>query len=109
MQNQINLLPNEIPTKWYNILPDLASNLEPLPPPQGEQAKNLPNLMIGKCLEQEFSDQTWIDIPKELLEIYKKAGRPRPLFRASNLEKNLVHLLNSFIKANFLALLEAIR
>lgn len=100
-QNQINLLPKEIPTRWYNILPDLASNLEPLPPPQGEQAKNLPDLMIGKCLEQEFSDQTWIDIPKELLEIYSKAGRPRPLFRASNLEKKLGTPAKLFYKSEF--------
>jgi len=75
MENQVNLLPNELPKKWFNILPDLKRNLEPLPP-QGEQAKNLPNLMIGECLGQEFSEQTWIDIPKELIEIYKKAGRP---------------------------------
>lgn len=101
MQKQINLLPNEIPTKWYNILPDLANNLEPLPPPRGEQAKNLPNLMIGACLEQEFSDQNWIDIPRELLELYIKAGRPRPLFRASNLEKKLNTPAKLFYKSEF--------
>ena len=66
-----------------------------------EQAKNLPNLMIGECLGQEFSDQTWIDIPKELIEIYKKAGRPRPLFRASNLEKALGTPAKLFYKSEF--------
>ncbi|GAG33413.1 unnamed protein product, partial [marine sediment metagenome] len=101
MQKQVNLLPDEIPTKWYNILPDLANNLEPLPPPRGEQAKNLPNLMIGTCLEQEFSDQNWIDIPRELLELYIKAGRPRPLFRASNLEKKLNTPAKLFYKSEF--------
>ena len=101
MQKQVTLLPDEIPTKWYNILPDLANNLEPLPPPQGEQVKKLPELMIGQCLEQEFSDQTWIDIPKELLEIYIKAGRPRPLFRASNLEKKLGTPAKLFYKSEF--------
>lgn len=101
MENQVNLLPNEIPKKWYNILPDLAKKLEPIPPPKGEQAKNLPNLMIGECLGQEFSDQTWIDIPKELIEIYKKAGRPRPLFRASNLEKALGTPAKLFYKSEF--------
>ncbi len=50
MENQVNLLPNELPKRWYNILPDLKKNLELLPPPQGEQAKNLPNLIIGECL-----------------------------------------------------------
>ena len=101
IKNQINLLPDEIPKKWYNILPDLASKIEPLPPPQGEQAKNLPNLMIGECLKQEFSDETWISIPKDLLEIYNKAGRPRPLFRASNLEKKLKTPAKLFYKSEF--------
>lgn len=100
-QNQINLLPEEIPKRWYNILPDLASNLEPLPPPRGEQAKKLPEMMIHKCLEQEFSDQTWIDIPEELVYIYMKAGRPRPLFRASNLEKKLNTPAKLFYKSEF--------
>ena len=101
MQKQVSLLPEEIPKKWYNILPDLAKHLEPLPPPQGEQVKNLPKMMIGKCLEQEFSDQNWIDIPKELIEIYMKVGRPRPLFRATNLEKKLGTPAKLFYKSEF--------
>jgi len=101
MQNQVNLLPEEIPKRWYNILPDLAKHLEPLPPPKGEQAKKLPEMMIGTCLEQEFSDQTWINIPKELLEIYRKAGRPRPLFRAIGLEKKLKTPAKLFYKSEF--------
>ena len=101
MQNQINLQPEEIPTRWYNILPDLAKNLEPLPPPQGEQVENLPKMMMSTCLEQEFCDQTWIDIPKELLEIYSKVGRPRPLFRATNLEKKLGTPAKLFYKSEF--------
>ncbi|MEW5807506.1 MAG: TrpB-like pyridoxal phosphate-dependent enzyme [Acidobacteriota bacterium] len=101
MKNQINFLPEEMPKKWYNILPDLATNLEPLPPPEGEQIKNLPDLMIGPCLEQEFSDKRWIDIPEDLLEIYAKAGRPRPLFRAINLEKKLQTPAKLFYKGEF--------
>lgn len=101
MEKQVNLLPNEMPRKWYNILPDLACNLEPLPPPQGEQIEKLPQMMMGKCLEQEFSDQKWIDIPKELIDIYLKAGRPRPLFRANNLEKKLKTPAKLFYKSEF--------
>lgn len=101
VQTQVNFLPEEIPTKWYNILPDLAKHLEPLPPPQGEQVEKLPEMMIRSCLEQEFSDQTWINIPKELLEIYRKAGRPRPLFRAVNLEKKLGTPAKLFYKSEF--------
>lgn len=102
-QNQISLLPEEAPVRWYNILPDLKTHLQPLPPPRGEQVKNLPKLMITRCLEQEFSDQTWVDIPKELIEIYAKAGRPRPLFRATNLEKKLKTPAKLFYKGEFLS------
>ncbi|MEM4347609.1 MAG: TrpB-like pyridoxal phosphate-dependent enzyme [Candidatus Altiarchaeota archaeon] len=102
MQSQVNLLPEEMPDKWYNIVPDLAKYLEPLPKPKGdEQLKNLPNMMIPKCLEQEFLDESWVKIPKELLEIYAKAGRPRPLFRAINLEKKLKTPAKLFYKSEF--------
>lgn len=101
MKTQINLLPEEIPKKWYNILPDIAKKLEPLPKPKGEQVKNLPDLMISQCLKQEFSNESWVKIPKELLEIYAKAGRPRPLFRALNLEKKLKTKAKLFYKSEF--------
>ena len=101
MENQINLLPDELPKKWYNILPDLAQHLEPLPPPQGEQVKDLPEMLIHTCLGQEFSEDKWIDIPQDLREIYAKAGRPRPLFRATNLEKKLKTPAKLYYKAEF--------
>jgi tryptophan synthase beta chain len=61
----VNLRFDEIPNQWYNILPDLP---EPLPPPKDPEegpprVQNLPNLMIGECLNQEFSKKSWIDIP----------------------------------------------
>jgi len=67
MQTMMNLKHDEVPTQWYNILPDLP---EPLPPPKDPEdgpsrLKNLPNLMIGECLNQEFSQENWIDIPSE--------------------------------------------
>ena len=39
-------------------------------------------------IEQEMSQQRWIDIPDEVREIYK-LWRPSPLFRAHRLEKAL--------------------
>jgi tryptophan synthase beta chain len=39
-------------------------------------------------LEQEMSDQRWIDIPQEVQEVYR-IWRPSPLIRADNLEKAL--------------------
>jgi hypothetical protein len=90
-QRQVNLDLKEMPTQWYNILPDLP---EPLPPPQDPESgesriKNLPKVLLGECLKQEFSNERWIDIPEELQQMYHQAGRPRPLFRAINLEKRL--------------------
>ncbi|KPL02920.1 MAG: hypothetical protein AMJ73_08030 [candidate division Zixibacteria bacterium SM1_73] len=102
-QRQVNLDVKEMPTQWYNILPDLP---EPLPPPQDPQEgesriKKLPEILIGECLKQEFSNERWIDIPEELQEIYHQAGRPRPLFRALNLEKKLDTPARLYYKAEF--------
>ncbi len=95
----IHLPTDELPQRWYNIQPDLP---EPLPPPLGdEQIKSLPNLMIGECLKQEFSNERWIDIPKEVQQLYLQAGRPRPLFRALNLEKALDTPARMYYKSEF--------
>lgn len=85
----VNLPYGEIPSQWYNIIPDLP---EPLPPPKDPETgysriQNLPNLLVGECLKQEFSGDSWIDIPGGIMDLFSKAGRPRPLFRALNLEK----------------------
>ena len=82
---------DEHPKEWYNILPDLP---EPLPrhkdPPEGpSRLEFMRKVIVGECLRQEFSDQKWIRIPDELLELYIHAGRPRPLYRAIRLEKRL--------------------
>lgn len=88
---QISLSPDEIPKEWYNIIPDLP---EPLPPPKDPEEgpsrlELLPKIFNPICLEQEVSTQKWIPIPDEVIELYIRAGRPRPLFRAVGLEKAL--------------------
>ncbi len=96
---QIRLSTDDLPRKWYNILPDLP---EPLPPPIGdEQLQRLPELMIGKCLEQEMSQENWIDIPDGVLELYERAGRPRPLFRARALERAIGTPARMYYKSEF--------
>ena len=80
-----------MPTKWYNIIPDLP---EPLPPPKEPEEgpsrlEFLSKTMIKECLKQESSNQRWITIPEEIRELYIQAGRPRPLYRARRLEKHL--------------------
>ena len=99
----VNLTADELPTQWYNILPDLP---EPLPPPQDPEEgpsrlEQLPNLLIGECLKQEFSPDRWVDIPAGIQELYWKAGRPRPLFRATELEKRLGTPARMYYKAEF--------
>lgn len=100
---QVILTQDEMPRQWYNILPDLP---EPLPPPKDPETgesriKALPEFLLGECLKQEFSNERWIDIPEELLDLYFQAGRPRPLFRAVNLEKRLDTPARMYYKGEF--------
>jgi len=90
-QAQISLPVDELPTKWYNVTPDLPI---PLPsakdPPEGEsRLEGLGRRMIRECLRQESSESRWIDIPEGIRELYIQAGRPRPLYRAYRLEEKL--------------------
>ncbi|MGH2820026.1 MAG: TrpB-like pyridoxal phosphate-dependent enzyme, partial [Actinomycetota bacterium] len=80
-----------IPTAWYNILPDLPG--EPLPPlhpgtmqPAGPD--DLAPLFPEALIMQEVSAERWIDIPGEIIDIYR-SWRPSPLYRARRLESSL--------------------
>ncbi len=88
---KIMLADHEIPTQWYNVLPDLPSPLEPPLDPETNQPMNPEKLMalFPKALvEQEMSTERWIDIPPEVLDIYA-VWRPTPLIRAVFLEEFL--------------------
>jgi tryptophan synthase beta chain len=89
--NQIALSVDKLPTKWYNIVSDLP---EPLPPPKEpdtgpSRMEFLGKTMAHECLKQEMTTERWIPIPDDIRELYIQAGRPRPLYRARKLEKNL--------------------
>ena len=90
-QAQIQLSIDDLPSKWYNIIPDLPGGLpSPKEPGDGEsRLQALGRRMIGECLKQEVSDARWIDIPEGVQELYIQAGRPRPLYRAYRLEQRL--------------------
>ena len=90
-RNQIRLSVDDLPTEWYNIVPDLPWTLPPPKEPQGGPSRMefLSKTMIGECLKQESSDQRWIPIPEEVRELFVQAGRPRPLYRAKRLERYL--------------------
>ena len=99
----VQLPDDERPTKWYNIQADLP---EPLPPPKDpttgpSRIKALPELLIGECLRQENSTQRWIDIPSEIQDLYRQAGRPRPLIRARRLEERLGTPARLYYKTEF--------
>ncbi|MEM1855683.1 MAG: TrpB-like pyridoxal phosphate-dependent enzyme [Candidatus Methanomethylicaceae archaeon] len=81
---------NEIPRKWYCIIPDLPNPLPPFIDPQTrEPGGGIASKIFPKqILAQEFSQDRWIDIPEEVLEVYK-IWRPTPLIRAIRLEKAL--------------------
>ncbi|MEE9583085.1 MAG: TrpB-like pyridoxal phosphate-dependent enzyme [Dehalococcoidales bacterium] len=81
----------EMPTSWYNILPDLP---QPLPavlhPGTGKPVTpdDLAPLFAMALIMQEFSPESYIEIPEEVQEVYK-LWRPTPLHRAYGLEKAL--------------------
>lgn len=82
----------EMPKKWYNILPDLP---EPLPPPLHPATKqpvgpqDLAPIFPMELIKQEVSQERYISIPEEVWEAYYRVGRPTPLYRARRLEKYL--------------------
>jgi len=81
----------DIPNAWYNIIPDLPTPLDPpLHPGTGKPLgpQDLAPIFPMALIEQEMSPKQWIDIPGEVLDIYK-IWRPSPLFRARGLEKLL--------------------
>lgn len=90
-QTKILLDESEMPTQWYNIVPDLPE--PPAPPlhpgtrePIGPE--DLAPLFPMALIMQEVSTDPFIDIPPEVLDVYR-LWRPSPLFRAHRLEKLL--------------------
>ena len=65
---------SELPTAWYNIVPDLPT---PPPPPlhpgthQPIGPDDLAPLFPMALIEQEVSAERYIDIPEEVREVYK--------------------------------------
>jgi len=91
METKILLDENEMPRKWYNILADLPTPLDPpLNPATGEPIKpeDLSAIFPMELIKQEVSDKREIPIPEDVLEIYR-IWRPTPLYRAYRLEKAL--------------------
>ena len=91
MTKKVLLSDKEIPCQWYNAAIDIPGGLNPPLDPLTKQPmgpeKLAPIFPMG-LLAQEMSDQRFIDIPQEVLDIYA-IWRTTPLVRATNLEKAL--------------------
>ena len=89
-----DLRPEDVPTAWFNLMPDIVqAGMQPMPPlhpgtgqPVGpdDLAPLFPMALIG----QEVSTEQWIDVPGPVLDIYR-LWRPTPLVRARRLEQAL--------------------
>jgi tryptophan synthase beta chain len=88
---KIILPESEIPRQWYNIQADMPTPLLPPLHPATKQPvgpADLAPLFPMDLIMQEVSKERWVDIPDEVLDIYKK-WRPTPMFRAYDFEKML--------------------
>jgi len=91
---RFDLRPDEIPPAWFNLMPDIAAAGMQLLPPLNPMTKepigpdDLAPLFPMSLIAQEVSTDQWIDVPGEVLDVYR-LWRPSPLFRATRLEAEL--------------------
>lgn len=100
MNKKVILRDDEMPTSWYNVVPDIPNGLQPPLDPATMQPmapEKLAAIFPMGLLEQEMSPEKSIPIPEEVQEIYK-IWRPSPLVRAKNLEKALGTKAKIFFK-----------
>jgi tryptophan synthase beta chain len=82
---------SRLPRRWYNVAADLPS---PPPPPLHPGTRepvgpdDLAPLFPMDLIEQEVSTERYLDIPEEVLDVYR-LWRPTPLIRARRLERAL--------------------
>jgi tryptophan synthase beta chain len=90
-QHKVVLDESQMPTQWYNLIPDLP---EPPPPPlhpgtlQPAGPDDLAPLFPLDLILQEVTAERFVDIPGEVLDVYR-LWRPTPLYRAHRLEQAL--------------------
>ena len=97
---KIVLRDDQMPTRWYNVVPDIPGGLLPPLDPQTHQPispEKLSAVFPMGLLEQEMSQERFIDIPPEVLEVYS-IWRPSPLVRATKLEEALGTRAKIFFK-----------
>ncbi|MEY1661010.1 TrpB-like pyridoxal phosphate-dependent enzyme [Isoalcanivorax beigongshangi] len=88
--HKILLSEAEIPTHWYNVIPDMPNPPAPYLGPDGQPVtpEALSAIFPPAIIEQEMTQERWIKIPDPVREILRQ-WRPAPMFRALQLEKML--------------------
>jgi tryptophan synthase beta chain len=89
-QIRVVLDESEIPTHWYNVVPDMPTPPSPPLGPDGQPVgpEKMGEIFPMALLEQEMSGERWLPIPDEVRAIYR-LWRPSPLCRAERLEQAL--------------------
>ncbi|TDD89643.1 TrpB-like pyridoxal phosphate-dependent enzyme [Actinomadura darangshiensis] len=89
--DRVDLSIDDIPTRWYNVLPDLPR----LPEKYIDNSTGAPvtreyleRLMVRAMAGQESSLERWVTIPEQVRDAYRM-WRPTPLIRAVALEREL--------------------
>lgn len=91
MPIKIFLNEDELPRQWYNIAADMPNPMQPPLHPGTHKPigpEDLAPVFPMTLIEQEVSQERWIDIPDEVLDKLL-IWRPSPLYRAEKLEKFL--------------------
>lgn len=89
MATKITLPESDLPTHWYNIVPDLPTRPPPVLHPGTHEPvgpDDLAPLFPMDLILQEVATERFIEIPEEIREVYR-LWRPSPLYRAHRLEK----------------------
>ncbi|HTZ44775.1 MAG TPA: TrpB-like pyridoxal phosphate-dependent enzyme [Jatrophihabitans sp.] len=89
--DRVDLPVDRIPTRWYNVMPDLPR----LPEKYIDNSTGQPvtqeymeRLLVKAMAAQESTLERWVTIPEPVREAYK-LWRPTPLIRAVALEREL--------------------
>lgn len=92
MKTKKIILPDgEMPTRWYNVVADMPTRPLPMLNPATKEPVTkelMSRIFVDELVDQELSEDRWIEIPERVQEIYK-IWRCTPLVRATELEKAL--------------------
>jgi tryptophan synthase beta chain len=84
---RVELPLDEIPRKWYNMLPDLPEPILLYKEKNSYKlSRELPHTYTKTASKLEFSNQKWIKIPDAIVAAYINSHRPSSLIRANRLE-----------------------